>query len=208
MMNNQFHITTHPAFFAPIFCIDVNEDFSFLQQLQTEIKFRKIFKDGENNSYGSENLNVLEVFPKEKNTLMDYFNFIKDNFFHYKNTEFKMTTSWITKTPYMGYSNVHTHANSFMSGVFYYDEYEKETSPIIFERFNFPSSNFQITSEQTNELTCSNYTIFPNKNLLVLFPSYLYHRIGFNNSKKDRYSLAFNIIPQGKFGMDDSALEI
>ena len=39
---------------------------------------------------------------------------------------------------------------------------------------------------------------------LILFPSYLEHKIGYNDSEKNRISLAFNINPFGKTGTIDS----
>ena len=65
---------------------------------------------------------------------------------------------------------------------------------------------FQILADNTNNYNCTNIQIFPQKNLLILFPSYLYHKITYNNSDKARYSLAFNISPVGKIGCDDSCI--
>ena len=46
--------------------------------------------------------------------------------------------------------------------------------------------------------------IMPNKNMLVLFPSYLKHKILTHESNIPRYSLAFNIVPVGHYGVGDS----
>ena len=42
------------------------------------------------------------------------------------------------------------------------------------------------------------------KNMVIFFPSYLEHSILNNTSKKPRHSLAFNLIPFGKYGVGDS----
>jgi len=47
--------------------------------------------------------------------------------------------------------------------------------------------------------------ITPSTNSLVLFPSYLSHRIAEHQSKKIRRSLAFNIVPVGSYGEYDSS---
>ena len=47
--------------------------------------------------------------------------------------------------------------------------------------------------------------ITPSANSLVLFPSYLSHRIAEHQSKKIRRSLAFNIVPVGGYGEYDSS---
>ena len=35
---------------------------------------------------------------------------------------------------------------------------------------------------------------------IILFPSFLNHKVMPNETNKDRYSIAFNIIPKGEFG--------
>ena len=47
----------------------------------------------------------------------------------------------------------------------------------------------------------------PSTNSLVLFPSYLSHRIAEHQSKKIRRSLAFNIVPVGSYGEYDSSYD-
>ena len=51
---------------------------------------------------------------------------------------------------------------------------------------------------------CNEYSVYPIKNLLLLFPSYLSHRIGDYKGKTPRYSLAFNVVPIGEYGQSDS----
>jgi len=50
----------------------------------------------------------------------------------------------------------------------------------------------------------SNWKLNPKKNMLVFFPSYLYHKIEKNTSDEVRHSLAFNIMPDGATGKVDS----
>lgn len=203
IMNN---FTAIPAFASYIFCLDVKENFSRIVNLQNEIEYWEILQPGEAKSAGSTTQYILDDFIREKNILMKYFNELKNNVLEYNSTDFKMTTSWITKTNPGGYSKSHNHGNSFMSGVFYYDDYDDASSAILFEPQNFPKNTFQILADNTNNYNCTNIQIFPQKNLLILFPSYLYHKITYNNSDKARYSLAFNISPVGKIGCDDSCI--
>ena len=48
------------------------------------------------------------------------------------------------------------------------------------------------------------WQVQPKKNMVIFFPSYLEHSILNNTSKKPRHSLAFNLIPFGKYGVGDS----
>ena len=58
-------------------------------------------------------------------------------------------------------------------------------------------SEFNIYNSQS-------WSISPKKNMIIFFPSYLYHQIEKHNSKIVRYSLAFNIMPNHTFGDADS----
>ena len=64
---------------------------------------------------------------------------------------------------------------------------------------NFPSSSIYSAKEITFDTS---------DNLLIIFPSYLRHRVMPNNSKETRYSLAFNIFPKGKISNDDTEITI
>ena len=45
--------------------------------------------------------------------------------------------------------------------------------------------------------------------MLIIFPSSMRHQILPNKSKKDRYSIAFNIMPKGKFNYPgDSQIDL
>jgi hypothetical protein len=52
------------------------------------------------------------------------------------------------------------------------------------------------------------FVIQPDKNLLVFFPSDLKHKINVYTGLKDRYSVAFNLIPVGTIGLGDSSVTI
>ena len=47
--------------------------------------------------------------------------------------------------------------------------------------------------------------MYPQPKLLLFFPSYLRHKINIHKISKIRKSLAFNIIPVGKYGEGDSS---
>jgi hypothetical protein len=73
---------------------------------------------------------------------------------------------------------------------------------ISFKRLN----NFSIYPKvkQYNPYNSVNVDISIEEGSLILFPSYLEHKIGYNDSEKNRISLAFNINPFGKTGTIDS----
>ena len=48
--------------------------------------------------------------------------------------------------------------------------------------------------------------ITPQEGMIMFFPSHLSHYVKVNKSKEDRYSMAFNYILRGEYGMRDSHL--
>jgi len=101
----------------------------------------------------------------------------------------------------------HSHANCFWSGVYYYGEKYDESSSLAFKH---PLNNyienygFTVYPEVATSYNKMEEIITPHKNGLVLFPSYLKHKILKHDSDIPRYSLAFNIVPVGNYGTGDS----
>jgi len=100
----------------------------------------------------------------------------------------RITTSWITKTVSDGKHHRHNHKNSIISGVYYW----KKTlnSPIIFENPNNDLNNFDLETRQFNNLNSPQHSLSVDDQCLILFPSWLYHKV--DSCNEDRYSLAFN----------------
>ena len=123
------------------------------------------------------------------------------------NNQFTISTSWFTKMKPGDICKFHQHHNSYYSGLYYFDDYEINSGDICFldplTRFN----NFLIVPDDEKDCNIHNskeWQVQPKKNMVIFFPSYLEHSILNNTSKKPRHSLAFNLIPFGKYGVGDS----
>ena len=120
--------------------------------------------------------------------------------------QFTISTSWFTRMKPGDICRFHQHHNSYYSGLYYFDDYEVNSGNICFlnplTRFN----NFLIVPDKSdyNIHNSNDWNIKPEKNMVLFFPSYLEHAILDNTSKKSRHSLAFNIVPMGKYGNGDS----
>jgi len=112
--------------------------------------------------------------------------------------DLQVINSWSTKTQETGFSQFHTHKNSYISGCYYLEA----TSPIAFENPIIKKWYYEpiVKFDRKNTATFRSINFTPKPKTLILFPSFLNHRIIINNSKKDRHSIAFNIIPKGEFG--------
>jgi len=160
------------------------------------------------NCYVSNCFTILDDFPKLKETLLKVFYIVKDEVLLYQNTDFAITTSWLTKVNPNATSHLHNHKNSFYSGVLYFDDIE-DCGGLWFDRDSVGTSSFLVNEPlEYNIYNSSGWKIDPGKNVVVFFPSYLKHKVGYHKAPVDRYSLAFNIIPIGNFGMCDSTINL
>ena len=117
-----------------------------------------------------------------------------------KNINYRIFSSWLTKTAPKAFSDSHNHNNSWLSGIYY---------PIGDPAFSvkFFSDNrtqFFTPPEKYNIYNSNECIIVPEDNSLILFFSQLRHKIMPNQSTKDRFSLSFNVLPKGEFGELDS----
>ena len=118
-----------------------------------------------------------------------------------KSLEFYITQSWLNVTKQNEHHVIHNHPNSIISGVYYFTD----NSTII---FNSPfaesvSKTISIESEIYNSWNFAYYgncTQTWNKGTLILFPSYLTHRVPKNKSLDVRVSLSFNVFVRGELG--------
>ena len=119
------------------------------------------------------------------------------NLFHHA-IEFKETHNqkianiWININQ-KGHSNeFHIHPQSIFSGAFYLKE---GTIPIVFlHPFRDITTYFWGESivEEWNEANSGEWKIEPKSNMLIIFPSWLWHKVLMNKENTDRISISFN----------------
>jgi uncharacterized protein (TIGR02466 family) len=104
----------------------------------------------------------------------------------------KLSNFWINVNPPHAYNDRHNHTLSFFS-VVYYVAVPEGSGEFIVERFD-ESKFFLQYFEHEVETAAQSYIIDPTESALIMFPSWVYHSVGANNSQKDRISIAFNFI--------------
>tara|TARA_R110000803_G_scaffold49018_2_gene101938 strand:- start:1497 stop:2081 length:585 start_codon:yes stop_codon:yes gene_type:complete len=112
--------------------------------------------------------------------------------------DIQISTSWFNTLNKDEYIQTHNHYNSYISGVFYLTE----GSSIV---FGSPIETKYYFINTNSDTKSNSYNIKPEPNLLLLFPSYLYHKV-LPSDLDNRISIAFNIIPKGEFGPDTGKL--
>jgi len=207
-MNDQVNFKVLPLFSDVISHINLNIDNKdILEKLKKE-KFKKRHKMGYVNeftkSYSGTDLNILKKFNKLEEELKKVIKLFINNVLR-QNTGFKINTSWATKVSPKGYSTPHKHINSWLSAVYY--PVGDPGFKIRFSSHKTPTYADHVI--EYNIFNSSVYDVVAENNMLVIFPSQLTHEILLNESKKDRYSIAFNIVPKGKiFWGTDSQIEL
>jgi uncharacterized protein (TIGR02466 family) len=179
----------------------------FIYQLETKKDFKEYYQNIEyNDTYDNDNLVSISKKMSVLNELEDLKLEIDNCCNHFiknilsMNCSFNIFNSWFTKTKPSGFSDSHVHSNSWFSGCFY-PEHNKDFN------IKFYNDNLFAFKDDINNFGIYNsrdWIINPQKNQLILFFSTLRHEICQNKSEQDRYSLAFNILPNGIFGVGDS----
>ena len=113
-------------------------------------------------------------------------------------------TSWMTYTT-MGYRHGldHMHCNSFMSGVLYLTD---NASPILFRHPNPWRWSSGVDDTNDGVLKSNQYIMSPFRGDIVIFPSHVHHMILPHHDEEPRCSIAFNVVPVGKYGARDSTI--
>ena len=195
------------GFTIPIIETYIEDDTNELLSCQNYTSSRNQIDDNPDSAV-NKNLRVLESYPKIKNILTDAFNKVAFNTLNCKNN-FIITTSWITNTGPGEKSHIHNHKNSFYSGVYFFDKtYDENIGNLCFENPVNDFTSFAVNFTDFNHLNAGLKTVTPEPKKLILFPSYLRHFVGINQSKKNRKSLAFNIVPVGQYGSGDSFIDL
>ena len=155
-------------------------------------------------SFRSEDRNVFRYFPDVKEVLeMIFLDFARSTLGVKSTCDFKIMSSWATMTIPGGESTKHSHCNSYWSGVLYLTD---DTSPILFHREK--RATIVLDVETITEYSSNEVAHTPSMGQVVFFPSHMSHQVSRNRTEEDRFSIAFNILPDGLFGLHDSTANI
>ena len=194
----------HSLFASPVIS-NIVDDLDTEQIQKDKIKFKETKHLGYNPNIAeiSRDIRILENYPTLEMGILKWWEDAAYNVFNYRN-DFKITTSWVTRTKKGCQSTLHLHKNSFYSGIFYYGKYSDKSGGIEFMSPLHEYSDFSLESHPPGIHSADNHQFCPKHNLLLFFPSYLKHRIMYHADNTTRYSLAFNIVPTGLYGVSDA----
>ena len=191
-MSEGINITRYPIFPSSVYAIYLKDDVSeFFNSIVGSVNFGTY---GADNPHTVSKFTLLDDYPEMKKLFTDVSLQVLSEVAGAKKV--KMATSWLTaiepnETPVM-----HRHTNSWFSGVYYFQD-----SPYTGLEFKNP---IERDIDLVTKGSLLNWRLQPKKNMLIIFPSYLHHKIEKNTFDEVRHSLAFNVMPDGATGDVDS----
>jgi len=195
--------------YPKVFCIDSldvsDEYFNDIKQFAKKVDYKKADFEDDRSSLVNQDFEILNK-PQFKllgdMLLKSFTTFTKE---HLKiSNDFKVSSSWLTKTEPNHQSHFHRHYNCYYSGVFYIDT--DEGGEIIFE--NMADERFLLNKIEDNDYNTKSFIFKTENKMIIFFPSDIQHKIAENKTNKDRYSLAFNFYPVGNIGVRDSNVKL
>lgn len=130
----------------------------------------------------------------------------------YDYEELEFAQSWLTYKKPGQFHKAHTHPNTLLAGVFYYD-FEPGEASICFSKV--AGSQYRTYLEPSllpdyQDYPYSQEEIYftPQQNNFIIFPSYLMHGVPPNTTNKVRKALGVNALTKGKLGDRETISEI
>ena len=157
-------------------------------------------------SYMSKNTNIFSTLTNGNLIKQKFKDIIKEGIKDVGiNQDFDIQSNWSTLVKNKGFSEIHYHANYWLSAVYYPSGTLEDNIKIDF--FRPQILPWDVNNKDTDSIYLNNFCrVNVKKGDLIVFPSYLRHRISYYFGDSDRYSIAMNIHPIGKIGRNDSII--
>ena len=192
---------------TPVFVAKSNSDLTSKEEIEKIIQ-QGMKKNTSNstsiNSYiFNENLKELKQFCEQQIKI-----YVEEIICPKEELDFYITQSWLNVNKPGEFHHGHCHSNSIISGVFYIST--EEDDKIVFTDPNTKVIDLiEVGFREYNTWNSTNWFVPAITNELVLFPSWLSHKVEPNEkATKDRISLSFNTFVKGALGKNDDLNEL
>lgn len=149
-----------------------------------------------NNTYVLNSKEMLAIKAFVENSIDQYLN-EADPF--PDTAQLYITQSWFTFTEKYQYHHIHSHPNSYISGVLYFNV-DPNTDKIYFKHPNL--QKITVEKKQYTPFNCDEWSINTQIGKLILFPSHIEHYVKDYQGDQPRVSLAFNTFIKGQLGSE------
>ena len=200
----------HSIFPTPVYIAKRDSD-SISEEEKAEVE--KIIQQGElknlgnsssaNNNIFDSNLKNIKQFCEQQLKI-----YVEEVINPKEELDFYMTQSWLNIVKPGEFHHDHSHNNSLISGVFYLATEEDDN--ITFEDMNFKiKQQINIEPKEWNVSNAVTWTFPAITNELIMFPSWLNHRVLVNEkATTDRISISFNTFVKGTLGVKTNLNEL
>jgi uncharacterized protein (TIGR02466 family) len=124
-----------------------------------------------------------------------------------KDIRLYITQSWLNYTSLNEYHSTHFHSNSIASGVYYF-KVNQDVDKICFFQQGLRHIPLNIISETNTGFNSESWELDVENNMLVVFPSSLFHSVEQKKDSGSRISLAFNTFIKGTLGSKEGLTEL
>ena len=123
------------------------------------------------------------------------------------NIELYITQSWLNYTEKDQYHHQHSHPNSVVSGVLYFDS-DKENDKILFSNTGYKQIVPTIDDTKFNLWNSATWFFPVETGDLFMFPSSTTHQVETKQGSNTRISLSFNTFYKGTVGSNSDLTEL
>ena len=183
---------------VPIYTANLNreiypEEYKFADEQLTHFHIR------ETKSLITDNNYVLK--DESLSGINKFINFHLKKFSHeilkiHPKTLIQITQSWFSSMDKNTYVHIHNHANSFISGVFYFNAKRNIDSIDFYNPFKYEQISPNYTEYNQDNSMMWSLPVHTGK--LIMFKSHLEHRVPIKKTNNKRISLAFNTFLENK----------
>ena len=188
-----------PIFPTPIlvtkYASSFEDEFKFIKEL-------KYIEQKSNHNFRYDNTYLLkhEELSKIKNFFYESINKYTQQIW-ITNQKLTITQCWTNKNPPQSSHHAHVHANSVLSGAFYFRQ-NKTLPPIQFQKTIY--NPITLSSEKHNGFNSDTILLPLVDGELALFPSNTGHSVPINRGNETRYSMSFNTFCVEELGNKNS----
>lgn len=157
------------------------------------------FKPGTSNSQTDDTYYDLELYSWLNQCIRK----TADKLMIPESIQLPIVSCWVNQTKKLQIHHFHKHPNSFMSGIFYLTNHQNGGQTVLSPP-NLWAKNFDWLDFKASVFPQVDLNITSTSGTLLLFPSNLFHRVQTVKESTERYSIAFNVFLEGKFGDKES----
>ena len=143
---------------------------------------------------------------------MHHFKEFATNVMRWDYEELMFAQSWLTYKKPGQFHKAHTHPNTLIAGVFYYEHYEDDAAICFSKEAKSYHRSYLEPSllEDYQQYPYSQEEIYfkPQQNNFIIFPSYVTHGVPPNMTNRVRKALGINALTKGKLGDRETISEI